>query len=68
MVSSFEMLYIFKIKINRFFFVIDLVLKLLSSTAESYERKETFDKVEQMIPMVKEIATNYKKPGVTATE
>lgn len=41
---------------------------MLSATADSDEGKETIAEVEQLVPLIKEIAASYKKAGVTATE
>lgn len=41
---------------------------MLSAAADSDESKETITEVEQMVPLVKEIAASYKKAGVTAAE
>lgn len=41
---------------------------MLSATADSDESKETIAEVEQMMPLVKEIAASYKKAGITAAE
>lgn len=41
---------------------------MLSASVDSDESKETIAEVEQMVPLVKEIATSYKKAGVTAAE
>lgn len=51
-----------------FLILSDLVLKMLSATADSDESKETIAEVEKLVPLVKEIAASFKKAGVKAAE
>lgn len=45
----------------------DLVLKLLSSAgSETDDAKETIGEIEQLMPLVKQTAAAYKKPGAAA--
>lgn len=46
----------------------DLVLKLLSSAGNESDdtSKETLEQIEAQIPLVKEIASGFKKTGVAA--